>query len=589
MTSICALCLGDDTEIPSFGTTKDAEDLIMPCSTCSLVVHKMCLMEWFNSLPPSKVTRTFRDETQGVNRRARAPTPTNSDNGSDNGNRRNGDVGVFPPVDEDDLDDQGMFNFNSRWGSLLVQFGTESYVYTPSSEMVGLGDNTSIMLSTDCPQCKNKIVFKMSHSSLLALNSLVRSSIKDMVSYSGVFMGVSGAAIGIVTVGYAGLTRCGVNMLEVMIPESILVSLLRKKTPPAPGSSLSTAVPSADRMEWDINVLSHFRFQLVPLLPLVLFRMRFSSIFGCIFNTSASSMLTDVFNEFLVCQYVSSLGNHMLAKSLYANVKQGLVSAWRSRSLGLLGWTGLTKGINWWDPNIMIGSMVPARWLYDLLFRLTVNKRHFDLSMAVRPKSIANSLSESELARYETIENRLGKLHFELRDKVRKAKRNSNFVGSTSPVITALKHKLLTSSLIFKDDFAWRWIKLKVQSWSFKSLACLKNDYSSSLLVNSRVVTGVTTFLWPFLAADVGRIILTMLSRSSWFQHVPKTKLILLANLIGMFGVTFLKDMFNLYLSAHKAGHLSNMTIVTSRERRPSTTTSPTPTQTASVPGAFNQ
>lgn len=570
--SICALCLGDDTEIPSFGTTKDAEDLIMPCSTCSLVVHKMCLMEWFNSLPTSKVTRTFRDE---IPRRSSL-----ADSRSD--------VGVFPPVD-DDLDDPGMFNFNSRWGRLLVTWGTESYVYTPSQDMVGLGDNSSVMLAADCPQCKNKIVFKMSHSSLLALNTLVRSSIKDMVLYLGVFMGVSGAAIGIVTVGYAGLTRCGVNMLEVMVPESILISLLRRKPQSGPATTLSAAVPLADRMDWDVNVLSHFRFQLVPLLPLVLFRMRFSSIFGCIFNSSALSLLTDAFNEFLVCQYVSSLGNHTLAKGLYANLRHCLASVWKSRSMGALGWAGLTKNISWWDPNVMIGSMIPARWIYDLLFRLTINKRHFDLSMAVRPRSIANSLSESELAKYELIESKLGRLHFELRDKVRKAKRNSPVATSPSPMINAIRHKLLELLIILKEDFAWRWLKLKLQAWLFKLIACLKNDYSTSLLTKLRVVTGVTTFLWPFLAADVGRIMLAVLQRSSWFLHVPRPKLILFANLVGMFGVTIIKDLFNLYLSAHKANTLSNMTIVTSRGSQSSASTTPAPVEQAAVPGAFNQ
>ncbi|PIS50015.1 hypothetical protein CJI97_004702 [Candidozyma auris] len=574
---ICALCLGDNTDIPSFGTIKDAENLIMPCSTCSLVVHKMCLMEWFNSLPPSKVTRTFRDENNSSTRPP-ASTPTTDNEGA---------VGMFPP-DVDDDEGPGIFNLNSRWGSLLVQWGTDSYVYTPSSaDASAFGENTSIMLAADCPQCKNKIVFKMSHSSLLALNSLVRTSIKDMVSYSGVFMGISGAAIGIVTVGYAGLTRCGVNMLEVMIPESILVSLLRKKLPSLPNSNIGSTAPSTDRMEWDINVLSHFRFQLVPLLPLALFRMRFSSILSCIFNSSAPSLVSDCCNEFLVCHYVSSLGNHVLARNVFNNLTRGLMSSWKSGSLKALGWAGLTRNINWWDPNVMIGSAIPARWLYDILFRLTVNKRHFDLTMAVRPKSIANSLSESELARYENVENRLAKLQFELREKIRKANRNPNITASKSPVMSTLRKKIIACSLIFKDEFAWRWVKLKIKSWVFKSLACLKNDYSSSLLMNSKVVTGVTTFLWPFLAADVGRLVLVFLSRSSWTSHVPRPKLILLANLIGMFGVSIIKDMFHLYMCNHKAGYLSNMTILTSRNQ--SSTTPSRSSSHVAVPGAFDR
>lgn len=235
----------------------------------------------------------------------------------------------------------------------------------------------------------------------------------------------------------------------------------------------------------------------------------------------------------------------------------------------------------------MIGSAIPARWLYDILFRLTVNKRHFDLTMAVRPKSIANSLSESELARYENVENRLAKLQFELREKIRKANRNPNITASKSPVMLTLRKKIIACLLIFKDEFAWRWVKLKIKSWVFKSLACLKNDYSSSLLMNLKVVTGVTTFLWPFLAADVGRLVLVFLLRSSWTLHVPRPKLILLANLIGMFGVSIIKDMFHLYMCNHKAGYLSNMTILTSRNQ--SSTTPSRLLSHVAVPGAFDR
>ena len=65
---ICSLCLGSDTDIPPFGTIDDAKDLISPCSTCSIITHRKCLLDWFNSVPADKL-HIIRAHRQSTSRR----------------------------------------------------------------------------------------------------------------------------------------------------------------------------------------------------------------------------------------------------------------------------------------------------------------------------------------------------------------------------------------------------------------------------------------------------------------------------------------------------------------------------------------
>lgn len=556
----CAFCLGGTTEIPPFGTVKDAEDLIAPCSTCSLVAHRKCLLDWFNSIPASRLTRTHDvdvdfDELQ-----------------------RPGDAAANATEDPDqDTDNEpNIINvtFQSPWMSAAGLF-----VRDPDYDVhAGLSDSRSVLMLTACPQCKCKITFCMKRLAFLGFNTLVRASVSDLVQYAGVFLGLSGAATGIVSMGYVGLARCGINMMDAVVPSSILFPLLsRKKSPAINAGSLIFSGP--ERIDRALSIADQLKFQHIPLLPVMLYRMRNLLILTCFFNTSARAALTNWGGELLVCNYLSSLGNHVLVKQVFLNLKVYLALVLKSPlSLKSYHLGKLFRNINWWDPNVMVGSLIPVRWLYDILFRLTFNRLHFDLTATIRPRDIANKLSESELARLEDLDNQVGRLHIGLRHKVKQAKKNNN--GPKALQLVAGKLTLIR--LLLQDDILLRFAKTKLLLFYHKMSACLKNDFSSSFLYNLAIVTGVTSVLWPFLASDLGKVIYKLiLLRMLAFEGVDDDKVIFLANLIGMFGVALIKDGYNLFMSSRKARQLSQMAIVYTTPHTPATSS------TSNFPGSY--
>lgn len=560
----CAFCLGGLLEIPPFGTTKDAEDLIKPCSTCSLVAHRKCLLDWFNSIPAAKLIRSQGNLIDNDDRNMYMASPTTS---------------ATEDRDDDTDNEPNIINvtFQSPWMSsvgLLVR-DPDSHVHA------ALADSQSVLLLTSCPQCKSKITFCMKRLAFLNFNTLVRASMTDLVQYSGVFLGISGAATGIVTMGYVGLARCGINMLDALMPSSLLFPLLSKRKNRSIAAT-SLLFPTPDTLDKSANLVDQLRFQHIPLLPVMLYRMRNLLILSCFFNTTARTAFVNWGGEFLVCNYISSLGNHVLVKNIFLNVKVWFGHLVKNPTLARSYRLGpIFSNINWWDPNVMVGALIPFRWVYDLLFRLTINRVHFNLTAKIRPRDIANNLSKDALYRLETLEGNLGSLQFEFRNRSRLANKNIH----TSKSLQFVTSKLKLFRLLLRDDLVFKYIKLKLTVFFYKSEACLRRDFSSSLLYNLVIITGFTTVLWPFLASDFGKLIYRLvLLRILALDSVDKDKVIFLANLLGMGGVAIVKDVYNLLMASRKARQLSEMSIVYPRASAPSD-----PPPMTGFPGSYSE
>lgn len=85
--------------------------------------------------------------------------------------------------------------------------------------------------------------------------------------------------------------------------------------------------------------------------------------------------------------------------------------------------------------------LVPLRWVYDLFFRMTLNRLHFNIAMSIRPRDIANSLDASELDELEEIGANIGKLEFKFksfRDAVDDQVEKEFKSKSSYPLITTL-------------------------------------------------------------------------------------------------------------------------------------------------------
>lgn len=275
MTDICALCLGGSSEVPPFGTAHDAQDFVRPC-TCSLVVHRRCLLDWFNSLPAARVSRASPADEDGLAIPADGLAITADDNlanaADDAAFRTDATDDTFRSISSA----FGGINFS---GSVRVNMG----VAAPSVlEAPGY-------LLAPCPQCKQALYFRTRALAALGMVSLARAALTDTVQYSAALVALTGAASGVLAVGYAGLARAGASMLDALVPASLLGPLFLRRAPRARPFALS---PPA----WD-----NYKQHLIVLFPIVMYRARLAlSVVRSDWRDSAACALS----EFWVCNYV---------------------------------------------------------------------------------------------------------------------------------------------------------------------------------------------------------------------------------------------------------------------------------------------
>lgn len=435
MSETCSFCLGGNTEVPPFGSLRDAEDLVRPCATCSLVAHRRCLLDWFNSLPPSKLSRN--------------------------------------------VDREQVLNFSSAWGSVLINW---------SSDRGGWGDVmpdlARFLVAAECPQCKLKIVFSMRRLALLTFQLVLKLLLSDLVGFLALFLAVTGAATGIFTIGAVGLTRSGYNMLEAVVPLALLRPLLKKD-----------------------------KFRLVPFLPIMLLRLRSSSLILCLQAKSGKGALAATLEEFFVCHYFSALGSHTFVRAVYNAVfSNGRVS--------------------FFEPLFLLGLTIPMRWAYDAFFRLTFNQMHFALTASARPRDIVNSMPEEDLARLEQVQTQMHVMRMQKKQ-------------AALPIFWAR---------------LWR---LRLVAWWCKTRACWRHDYLGLFVLLLQVFTAVSTAMWPFLAADIGKLLHGVLCKLAPFDGVPSDRVLFLANLAGLAAVAVVKDAANVVFAWRKSLQLRYVDVVT--------------------------
>ncbi|CAI5758218.1 unnamed protein product [Candida verbasci] len=445
----CCFCLGDDTEIPPFGSISDAKALIKPCTTCSLLCHKKCLLDWFNTIPSDKLKII-------------------------NGVRQAEYIGVGAPPINQTIEINLSPQIIQQWLNNLVE---ENPVNIKSDR---------IYIFAPCPQCKKQIVFKMDKNSVLTIYSSGKTIITRIVQYGGVFLGLTSALTGILSMGYIGLTTAGLKIMDCIIPNSLLIKLLTKK------SNLIFNIYSIDNLEQALmkGLVDPLKFSRIPILPIVMFRLRSSSIFRCFFPEKEDNSIQNWINELMISGYISSFSDHKLIRELM----RGRLSL---------------------DTSNLISTLIPLRWIYDLIYRLTFNRVYFNYTMKVRPRAIANSLSEDEILKLENLNNEI------------------------------------------EQTKSWK-LKL-IQNLKY-TLICLKNDYSMTISYGSTIIKCFTTLCWPYISSKVGLLIIPLL------KNLPKDKKILVANIIGLFLVAIVKEFFNLYLTKLKVSQMSQLSTLTDEE-----------------------
>ncbi|RCK57817.1 hypothetical protein Cantr_06104 [Candida viswanathii] len=586
----CCFCLGSDIDIPPFGTISDAKDLISPCSTCSIASHRKCLLDWFNSVPSDKLQIIYAHRKSSSTSIARNHARRGGDG---NGNNNHDELGVGAPPANQETNIN--INFSTRaLGQFLASVTNSAVVadqldaeinhrrnsipgHYPESSSPSSADSPESFESREyiayilvpCPQCKQDIVFSMNRSSLLALQSSTKSLITRGVQYGGVFLGITSAMTGILSMGYIGLTTCGIKMMDCIVPSPILIKILTKKSSLHTHSSYQTlnkilfgesgaGIFPVDNLEQGLmqGLIDPFKFLRIPVLPIVMYRSRTSSIFQCFFG---KEKLNSWITEAMIFSYISSMSDHMLvrvlAKNFIEGVKQATKNPWSFSILNLI------KGIDWTNSRNIISLLVPIRWLYDLFYRLTFNREYFNMTMRIRPRAIANSLSSEEVDDLEDLNNQfheLTKKHIRTYKAISKKIDNSNTFKI--PFIATIYKKLLYFMKIKSTSF--KYLKLKLLINLKYTLACLKHDYSHTFSHQSIIIKSITTILWPFLSSKLSHIlILPILSSTSWlkFNELSTDKKVLIGNIVGLVAVSIVKELCNMYLVKLKVNQMANI------------------------------
>lgn len=583
--STCCFCLGGDTEIPAFGSIKDAEDLITPCQQCLLVCHRKCLLEWFNSLPTDKI------KVVDVKLVADGTVATHQDL----------HIGTAPATLRLDITIDALTLLN--WVSGLSRFTTDIDELDDSDEEIPpyrealpqvpprtpLSSLLMVFLITQCPQCKSDIVFTLRRLPWLQAAQLMRVAATRFIQYLALFLGFTLAVTGVVTMGYVGLTSCGLKMMESVVPSSLLVGLLTRALPRRRGDPLGqwaqlirggTPNTGIDLLEQAMleGLVDPLKFSRIPVLPVVLYRMRLLSLMLCLFGNGFDNPAPwqALFGEVMVLGYLLLLGDHELLRGVWANVARMV----RDPAHARLG--DVLRGINLWKTTNMLLMMVPARWVYDAVHRLTINRVYFGLTLRVRPRDITNLMSTSDAERLEQINGQLGELASHYHQLHKQVVAEAPRWRWAPHAVTA---RATVMARLVRRGFYQRWLQLKAAEAYCLLKATLHYDYSRKFAQSLASLRWISTLVWPYVSSKVGAAVFEVLVR--WMgPRVAHNKLGLLANIIGLFAVVAAKDVVALVVNWHKANQLLNLAVVT-RDRVPDAPATVADHDLVGFPGRF--
>ncbi|KAI5969871.1 hypothetical protein CANMA_001070 [Candida margitis] len=593
----CCFCLGTDTDIPSFGTIQDAQDMLKPCSTCSLVCHRKCLLDWFNTISPDKLRvihanaasanmsliRRMNQEHAGdmgigqgaiANRTIRIDLTASAleswfnnitTNFAANDESTDGDEngGLVEDNDEQDLLHEHVIERTSSHGEDSFTNSSRDIVY----------------ILAPCPQCKKWIMFSMKRSLLLTIHSTLKSAVTRVIKYGTIFLGVTSALTGVVSMGYIGLTSVGLKMMDNIIPAPLLVRMLTRKSllkSQSTYSSLSkilfgnSSAYAVDNLEQALvqGLIDPLKFSRIPVLPLVMYRARSSSIFRLIFGRRDEEYPSALITEFMISAYISSIGDHSLVRAIYRNVKSDIINGLQH---GFNFKTNPLRNIDFLSTNNIISILVPLRWIYDLLYRLSFNRAYFNLTMQSRPRAIANSLSEAEIDELEALNSQLNDFTTKHRKVYQQIDKQIDAKSSLNIPVISSWLKFAYKQIIYLHALRKSWLqhfRLKLISNVKFTWACLRYDYSTPLASNGAIIKSLTTIFWPYVASKVALLVVPLLNKNfTAYDKLHIDKKLLVANIVGLVIVAIGKELPSLYMTSKKVQQMSHIESIRSQDR----------------------
>ena len=80
------------------------------------------------------------------------------------------------------------------------------------------------------------------------------------------------------------------------------------------------------------GLIDPFKFSRIPVLPIVMYRARSSSILNCFIGKEQDNKVNSLLTETMLLSYISSIGDHKLLKSLIKNISYQILNVIKTPS-----------------------------------------------------------------------------------------------------------------------------------------------------------------------------------------------------------------------------------------------------------------
>lgn len=190
----------------------------------------------------------------------------------------------------------------------------------------------------------------------------------------------------------------------------------------------------------------------------------------------------------------------------------------------------------------------PIYQIYKYFFKLTFNRFHYRLLIGINTCFLGNKFPVEEIEQIDQENQEFLELEY---------KRNQE--NANSSLINKIKNYLFPNYSKEERDILRKRHRRETES-------ILKNDYSN-LIDKSKIITLITTFLWPLSGEVIGKLLVKIKfvqQFSNNFTNTPDESTYLI-NLFGCCLAVLIKDLFNLYVAWKYCKQYKDIHILDSR------------------------
>ncbi|CDK24323.1 unnamed protein product [Kuraishia capsulata CBS 1993] len=362
-----------------------------------------------------------------------------------------------------------------------------------------LGESQSIIVN--CPQCKKQIFLKSSSGSLLNMRKVFQDCVSTLTRVTVISTLVSSTVASYALGMTAGCSASGMKILQTLAPNSVQLSLFDvRNTPSVIGAIDRGRLPMARFLLVTAAIPPYLYLLRKPFIPAM--QEAFVQLFPFLFLTDGTSLLES-------------------------------------------------------GPKRNLLFIAPLKFVYGVLYKVTLNRVYYRWARSVQPCFIADGLSAETL---EIIE-RENEEEFEIQqeDEEERIKLENSLQKTRNSLVILLKrflHYLVPSDRIRQ---------IRISRLKRELECCFKTDFGLLFSKPRFYYNIATTLAWPVLGEYASRELLAKIPFVVGLinRHVSTPdEATFLRNLAGCFAVVIASDLVSLFFAWRKVKQLQNIRVL---------------------------